>query len=195
MINLAKIQQSIAAREPVIADPTNRDEAAVSLVLSSTLQDIELLFIERAKRDGDRWSGQMAFPGGRREPQDATVFATAVRETAEEIGIELSADQRIGRLDDLVAPKASLANGLIISCHLFEVAGTIKLKPNDEVQDAVWVKLSSLCDPDNFTSNYQPPDYEGTFPGFRLGKQDTRVIWGLTYRIVCSFFRAAGVDQ
>ena len=194
MVDLADIKTSIAGREPMIVDPTNRNEAAVSLVFRSTSLDTELLFIERAKREGDPWSGQMAFPGGRREPQDMTVFATAVRETVEEIGIELSTENRMGRLDDLVAPKASLAHGLIISCHLFEIDGPVNFKPNQEVRDVVWAKLSSLRDPDLFTNNYRPPDYDGVFPGFRLGKHDSRIIWGLTFRIVCSFFRAVGVD-
>lgn len=50
----------------------------------------EVLFIKRASRVGDRWTGHVAFPGGRRDPEDADDFAAAVRETSEEVGIDLS---------------------------------------------------------------------------------------------------------
>src|SRR5690606_40751986 len=47
------------------------------------------------------WSGQIALPGGRRDPCDSDEQAVAVRETREEIGVELPAAHCVGRLDDL----------------------------------------------------------------------------------------------
>ena len=46
---------------------------------------------------GDPWSGQIAFPGGRHEPQDASLLDTATRETREELGLDLSLDARAAR--------------------------------------------------------------------------------------------------
>jgi 8-oxo-dGTP pyrophosphatase MutT (NUDIX family) len=51
--------------------------------------DAEVLFIKRAGRAGDRWSGHTALPGGKRDPEDADDVAAAVRETREEIGLDL----------------------------------------------------------------------------------------------------------
>jgi len=51
--------------------------------------EIEVLFIKRAKSKRDRYSGNIAFPGGRSEKEDITTFNTSVRETLEEIGINL----------------------------------------------------------------------------------------------------------
>src|SRR3989442_10873051 len=62
---------------------------------------LEALFIRRAQRADDPWSGQVALPGGRRDAGDADLFATAVRETREETGIDLAGAERLGRLDDL----------------------------------------------------------------------------------------------
>lgn len=52
----------------------------------------EALFIKRASRRGDRWTGHIALPGGRRDPEDVDDGAAAVRETMEEVGIDLTAD-------------------------------------------------------------------------------------------------------
>lgn len=57
--------------------------------------DPEVLFIKRASREGDRWTGHVALPGGRRDPEDKDDTAAAVRETAEEVGIELSDENAI----------------------------------------------------------------------------------------------------
>lgn len=51
----------------------------------------EVLFIKRAARQGDRWTSHIALPGGRRDPEDLDDQAAAVRETIEEVGIDLSA--------------------------------------------------------------------------------------------------------
>lgn len=53
--------------------------------------DPEILFIRRTTRKGDRWSGHVAFPGGKRESSDADDRSTSIRETEEEIGLDLAA--------------------------------------------------------------------------------------------------------
>ena len=51
--------------------------------------DPEALFIKRSSRQGDRWQGHVALPGGGKDPEDEDDQATAVRETAEEVGVDL----------------------------------------------------------------------------------------------------------
>lgn len=51
--------------------------------------DPELLFIKRSSREGDRWTGHVALPGGKRDPEDEDDKATAIREAQEEIGMDL----------------------------------------------------------------------------------------------------------
>lgn len=59
----------------------------------------EVLYIKRASRAEDPWSGHVAFPGGKREG-DESDMECAVRETLEEIGLDLGRYTFVGRLDD-----------------------------------------------------------------------------------------------
>ena len=78
--------------------------AAVALLLREGASGPEVFFIRRAEHPRDPWSGHMAFPGGRQDAQDATLLHTAVRETQEEVGLDLSREaEHIGQLDDLQA--------------------------------------------------------------------------------------------
>lgn len=62
----------------------------------------ECLFIKRVTRSGDRWSGDVALPGGKAELEDESGQYTAMRETWEEVGLDLAEDQWVcvGNLDD-----------------------------------------------------------------------------------------------
>ena len=70
--------------------------------------DPEVLFIKRAGRPGDRWSGHTALPGGKRDPEDADDLTAAIRETREEVGLDLTADGcfHVGNLPERVVTTA-----------------------------------------------------------------------------------------
>lgn len=66
--------------------------------------DPEVLFIKRASRAGDRWTGHIALPGGKRDPEDLDDKATAIREVSEEIGLDLTTSDciEVGNLPERV---------------------------------------------------------------------------------------------
>jgi 8-oxo-dGTP pyrophosphatase MutT (NUDIX family) len=125
--------------------------AAVALILQLREGELGVLMIRRAEHEGDPWSGQMAFPGGRLEPDDENGLAAARRETEEEIGLHLGAKEPcIGRLSELNAVNKVFRGGLIISPYVFHLKRSVNFHPNrDEVAEVVWVPLEFLLDSDN----------------------------------------------
>ncbi|WP_328799376.1 NUDIX hydrolase [Sediminihaliea albiluteola] len=123
-----------------------RQRSAVAIILSVREGELHILMIKRAEREGDPWSGHMAFPGGRMEPDDAHGYAVAHRETEEEIGVHLDDCARcIGRLSDITAgPRGVL--GMFISPFVFCLEKPVEFSPNYEVAEVVWVPLEFLMD-------------------------------------------------
>lgn len=160
--------------------------AAVASVFRLGDAGTELLFIQRAAKKGDPWSGQMAFPGGRVEPDDADSFATAERETSEEVGLDLAPAVRLGSLNELDGGRAT--NRLVsVNAHGYWLAGPRPaLNPNYEVAEALWVPLAQLADHDRYIDYFYPVS-QSTFPGIQLDNPN-QVIWGLTLRFLADLF-------
>lgn len=164
--------------------------AAVALVLVPGAEGVELLFIRRAERADDPWSGQIAFPGGRRDPGDPDLLGTALRETREETGVDLARAERLGVLDDLV-PNTPTLPPVLVRPFVFALNEHPALAAQQgEVARAFWVALARLA-----TRGVRQDlvltvrGVERTFPAYRVGED---VIWGLTERILTPFLRLLG---
>ena len=124
--------------------------SAVAMILQVREGELHILMIKRAEREGDPWSGHMAFPGGRMDKADAHGFAVAVRETEEEIGLTLGTqDVCIGRLSDIITRPKRGAFGMAVSPFVFRLQREVDFTPNVEVAEVVWVPLEFLLDTDN----------------------------------------------
>jgi 8-oxo-dGTP pyrophosphatase MutT (NUDIX family) len=169
-----------AREDPAV--PASR-KAAVAAIVRDSPGGAELLFIRRAEHPRDPWSGQMGLPGGRVDPGDLTPFAAAVRETAEEIGLDLDRTARpIGPLSEVRThlPLGAVPHSVVPFVFAFE--GEPSLTLNYEVQETVWVPLSFLSDRRNRSAfTWVRRGLPVPMPCYRY---DGRVIWGLTLRIV-----------
>jgi len=157
--------------------------AAVALTLRpGPDRALELLLIRRADREGDPWSGQVALPGGRWSPNDASLLHTALRETWEETGIDLAAAGLVlGTLDELRPRTASLP-AIIVTPVVVAMDDPAPLVLSDEVADAFWIPLALLQDPARSRdSRVQARGDTWLVPSFVL---DEHVVWGLTERIL-----------
>ncbi len=138
------IRTKLGRGEPERVTGARVVEAAVALILLPTSDgDLEALFIKRAEVEGDPWSGQMALPGGRRDPVDDDLLATAARETLEETGIDLAPPDLLGELDEL-APNTPVLPPVVIRPYVFGLRDRPEVSPSAEVALHVWVPLSEL---------------------------------------------------
>ncbi|WP_339338642.1 CoA pyrophosphatase [uncultured Oceanicoccus sp.] len=153
--------------------------SAIALILRQTEAGLEALMIKRADREGDPWSGHMAFPGGRGDPADNNNLQTARRETWEEIGLDT--DQYatyLGRLSDVAT--FSLINPLhmVITPYVFMVEQVPELNLNHEVAEVVWIPLSFIANKDNRQSmQWQFRNRVRNLPCYFFQQ---RRIWGLS---------------
>tara|TARA_R110001592_G_scaffold100486_1_gene285146 strand:- start:4 stop:609 length:606 start_codon:yes stop_codon:yes gene_type:complete len=183
---VAEIQQRLAAFCPETTPSAQVDRvAAVAMILRhGTDGGLEALFMKRAEREEDPWSGHMAFPGGHVETTDASIEAAARRETLEEVGLELTEEMVIGRLSDISGGRLRTFE-LAVCPIVYYCPAPGPLTHNYEVAATVWVPLRYLGDVNNIEAYYYPPDPEQrAFSCFNHGPY---TIWGLTYRILTQF--------
>ena len=190
VISTHTITQQLTQHQPVLSN-TGDSHAAVALILDSaaSTDDPEIIFIERARVPNDPWSGHIAFPGGRREPGDQLSLDTAVRETEEEIGVDLSAGQLLGQLDDLTGRRS---HHLVVSCFVFMMSSVGPFRQNHEVANVFTLPISRLLETKRQTE-VQYDAWQGqVFPAIRLGNHEELIVWGLTYRFLENFFALLG---
>ena len=182
-----RVRERMRSHRPRRVAEEARRQAAVAAVLRDGPAGAEVLLIQRAENPADPWSGHMAFPGGRRDPVDDRLLATALRETREEIGLDLSGAEHLGHVDDLEAVARGRILDLVIRPHVFAWTGPLPdLKPNYEVATVVWAPVGPMIAGEIDTVR---PWREGTAT-YRLPAYDVegRIVWGLTYRMLRSLF-------
>ncbi len=168
----------IAHRSP------SADQAAVALVFAGSDADLRLCFIRRATHPRDPWSGQMALPGGRVAPADASLCAAAVRETREEVGLTLAGARYLGALPPIPMVRAGRPINGSVAPFAFCLEGEPPVLTVDpaEVAAAYWIAVRHLRDPDQRT--VLPLTRSGVTRRLPAVRFRRHLIWGMTFRIV-----------
>jgi 8-oxo-dGTP pyrophosphatase MutT (NUDIX family) len=193
---IARLAAALAARTPttVECDPGDHPlRAAVTLVLRpGGGGELELLMIKRAEFEGDPWSGHVAFPGGRQEPDDQSLERTAIRETWEETAIDIARDGAIlGPLDE-VSPRTPTVRRVVVRPYVAAVVHDVEIVESPEVAAAFWVPLSALRETAAWiTAEVEAHGQPLSVPAFAHGEY---LVWGLTERILRGFLAVVSHD-
>lgn len=167
-------------------DPSEPQPAAVVLILRDREGEAEVLIIKRAEHPGDPWSGHLALPGGRAEAGDEDLRAVAVRETREEVGIDLDAGGHfLGRLATVWPGNPRLPR-IAITPLVAIVPPEVVVRPNaNEVEEAFWVPLTELQQQGR--SDAVRLIIEGQVCQWPAYPSAHGSIWGITERILTQF--------
>jgi 8-oxo-dGTP pyrophosphatase MutT (NUDIX family) len=187
------ILAELRAYDPLRLPPGDMQRSAVLVPLRRIDPDqLELVLIRRAEEPGPH-SGQVAFPGGRMEPGDESVRATALREAQEELGIPCTATELIGELDEMLT---------VTGYHVAPVVGLVDpavvfVPEPREVARVFTVPVSVLLTPERWVR--QLHRYRGSEVWVWHLPFDGEDIWGATAYMIRSMverlWRAAGVDS
>lgn len=185
---LKLLSQRMRARPPHILSTPH--DAAVATILCPRNNRLELLYIERMRTPDDPWSGHIAFPGGRVEPGDASLRATAERETREEIDLYLEEEHYVGRLDDLQGTSLPVQVAAFV---YFIDQSHITLSPNGEVHRAFWRSFDDLCQPNRQCQHILSRDRsQCAMPAIDVLGTRNPLLWGITYRFTAQLVSLLG---
>ena len=156
-----------------------RRRAAVAAVLHDEPAGPRVLLMKRTERTGDPWSGHISLPGGRYDLRDEDLLATAIRETHEELGIELAGTRLLGNLPTL-SPLSAGPSGMEVTPFVFLTHEPVEPQVSAEAAAAFWLPIESAMS-GALDDLYTYPGTERQFPSWRY---EGHVIWGLTFRIL-----------
>ena len=155
----------------------SRPVAAVAIIINPNDRGGSILLIKRTEREGDPWSGQVAFPGGHKASKDRDFLATALREAREEVGIDLRGHELVGQLP-LVHARTHRVQ---VAPYVFQLKTSVAVQSNNEVAESFWIPLDTLGRIDVRRTEVSVEEGKLEVDAYVY---DGNVIWGLTFRII-----------
>ena len=151
-------------------------EAAVLVCL----HEERVLLVQREQREGDRWSGHVGLPGGRHEPDDASLLRTALRETWEEVGFHAAVHGRVLGTAGTWLGSGPRPGAVRIAIYVAALDDRPPISLSHELTDAYWIEVDALV-PTTASVAEQPEPV----PAYVVPEGDgDLVVWGITFRIL-----------
>ncbi|MFT5286356.1 MAG: 8-oxo-dGTP pyrophosphatase MutT (NUDIX family) [Planctomycetota bacterium] len=139
--------------------------------------------MQRVEHERDPWSGHVSLPGGRSSAEDLDLLATAIRETREEVDVDLRESARLlGQLEARQAMSRGKPHDMDVTPFIFRLEREVEPTPMEEAKALFWLPLEQARN-GAFEHEHQ----------FQRGDQIHRtdawkfedyVVWGMTYRIL-----------
>ena len=176
------------SRNDLVADAfAERQAAVLILIATDRAEGPDVLLAQRARTLRDH-AGQVAFPGGARERGDAGPPATAIREAAEETGVDPGAVEPLILLPRLHIPPSRFDVTGVLA--YWRTPSSVSAIDPGETDRVMRVPLTALADPDNRIMLTTGWGWRG--PAFLF---DGAVIWGYTGEILASLLRLGGWER
>ncbi|HAI76862.1 MAG TPA: coenzyme A pyrophosphatase [Microscillaceae bacterium] len=167
---------------PYVANDQTRFAAVLLLLYPDpTRQQLVFPLIVRTEQEGSVHSGQVAFPGGKVEPGE-NPLETALRETAEEIGVKVSPEQVLGELTEIYIPPS---NFMVYPFVAYVEQKPLFLPDAQEVASIFETPVAKLLSDD--TRKIKPVQYKGMDLLLPYLDLDQNMVWGATAMILSEF--------
>lgn len=167
-------------REKLKTSGGENANAAVAILFRRVDGELELLLVKRAEVFGDPWSGDIAFPGGKRAPQDRDIMHTVVREVREETNIDLETNTFLGKMGFFFSTVRS-EYSILPLVFLQNMEPDIRI--NEELTSVLWTPFNKL---ERSRGRTKIKNLEVSV--FHVNEE---VVWGLTYRIIENLLKLA----
>ncbi|KAB1862579.1 NUDIX hydrolase [Microbacterium algeriense] len=184
---------------PPLADPGSAHDAAVLILFgvldhvpaptveAAVARDLDVLLQRRAPTLSSH-PGQVSFPGGRAEPEDADLVATALREAEEETGLDPAGVEVLATLP--VIPLAASNHLVTPVLAWWQSPSRVVAVDHAETVEVFRVPVAQLLDPaTRFTSTLTRMGRTFRGPAFDV---DGTIVWGFTAMVLDALFDAAG---
>lgn len=159
-------------------------DSAVLVLFGQTESGPDVLLIERAANLRSH-AGQPAFPGGAIDPEDSGPVAAALREAAEETGVEAAGVEILAELPRLWVPPSGFAVTPVLA--FWAQPNPVRVMDQAEVARVARVPVAELVDPENRVIATHPRGYRG--PGFEVAGM---LVWGFTALLLDRILDLAG---
>jgi 8-oxo-dGTP pyrophosphatase MutT (NUDIX family) len=183
--------QRLRVIAPDFVPPSDAKQAAVLIVLHRVdpLDTWQTLLIQRTANPHDRHSGQVSFPGGRHEPDDGSMQATALREAEEEVGLSATAMQVVGALTPLYIPVSDFMVHPYVA--VTDAPLDIRTQPS-EVESVFMPALSHFMEDQHIEMRDITIGPNVHLPEVPCFIYQERVIWGATAMILSELVEVMG---
>lgn len=161
------------------------EPTAAVAVLHAVAPIESVLLIRRASNPKDPWSGHWSFPGGRRDPSDLDLLATALRELHEECSIALPREAVAEALTPSLAGRR-VGKFVSVAPFVFRLDQQLPTRLAErEAVSSLWIPVDRLRDPSLHEMREVPGVPQGQlFPAIDV---EGTPLWGFTYRVLCEW--------
>jgi 8-oxo-dGTP pyrophosphatase MutT (NUDIX family) len=182
-LHLDPIKEALDAHPRRMVDVPERRQAAVMILLFERNEEPWIVLTKRTETVRAH-KGEISFPGGARDPGDEDLYATAVRETHEELGVKPQTLQPLGALDDY----PTFSSGYIVSAFVAAVEPGDYEPQAREVAEVIELPLRALAE----AHKVEIWEREGIRYPMHLFDVGGYRVWGVTAFILRRFLDIVG---